>query len=177
MSKTRAVKRPVLAGAIRAAIKALVETHETGEKGMRDIGRRLARAEKKLRPPGESSRIDYVFISPEEGYALNLEILEQYEAHPEKFTQEKIQEVRESKKFTEEIVEGGTGIAGATAEEEERHRQEFYDEVEAVRRVIRKGGLESFRPIGEDAHCYKAESYPGYEKLYYGRKTRLRATL
>jgi hypothetical protein len=143
---------------------------------MRDIGRRLARAEKKLSPPRESSRIEYVFISEQESYALNLERLEQYEAHSEKFTQEQIQELLESKKLTEEIVEGGTGIAGTTAEEEERHRQEFCDEVEAVRKVIRKESLENFRPIGEEAHCYKAESYPGYEKLYHGRKTPLRAT-
>ena len=144
---------------------------------MRDIGRRLARAEKKLRLPGESSRIEYVFISEQEGYALELEILEQYEAHPEKFTQEQIQELLESKQLTEEIAEGGTGIAGTTAEDEERIRQRFCDEVEAVRKVIRKEGLENFRPVGEDAHCYKAKSYPGYEKLYYGRETPLRAIL
>ncbi len=144
---------------------------------MKDIGRRLERAEKKLSPPGEASRTTYSFIGPEEGYALDLEILEQYEAHPEKFTQEQIQELLESKKLTEEIVEGGTGIAGTTTEQEERIRQQFYDEVEAVRRVIRKEGLENFRPIGEEAHCYKAESYPGYEALYHSRKTPLTAAL
>jgi hypothetical protein len=141
---------------------------------VRSIYRRVENIEKKVfsgknTPKREVKMIDV--CTAEEAYAYYLEAVDPQNRHLESLDGEEVEELKRMVDRIDRSIAAPTAIAGVTAEQEtamiKEKRKAFDEQVKNIKAVIQKVGFNNWFPLGERVTtAYKAQSYPGYEKLY-----------